>query len=72
MITHYFTHCKPRLDLPLVGELEKRRDEFALKPTVVLMYSTSDSLRDEARSTDYDSVAQHIVKGDLPIEVLHE
>lgn len=53
-------------------ELEKRHDEIELKPTVVLVYSTSDRFSDKTRSAKHDTVANYIVKGDLTIEELKQ
>lgn len=53
-------------------ELEKRHNEIELRPTIVLMYSTSGSLHDKTKSTNYDSVVNYIVKGDLTIEELKQ
>lgn len=53
-------------------ELERQRDEIELKPTVVLMYSTSGSSHDKTKSTNYDAVENYIVKGDLTIEDLKQ
>jgi len=55
-----------------VEELEARQDEIHLKPTVVLMYSTSDADEDKHKTEDYKAVAGYIVKGESSPEVLQQ
>jgi len=53
-----------------VEELERRRHEIQLNPTIVLMYSTSDADDDKSRAENYATVANYIVKGESSPESL--
>ena len=45
--------------------LEERAADIQLKPTVVLMYSTSDSTYEKEKAGNYSTIQKYIVKGDL-------
>lgn len=55
-----------------IEELERRNHDIVLNPTVVLMYSTSDSDTDKARSAESKAVNSYIVKGESTPESLKE
>lgn len=55
-----------------VEELESRDDEIELKPTVVMMYSTSDADEEKRKASNYQAVAGYIVKGESSPDVLRQ
>ena len=55
-----------------VEELSERESQIELKPTVVMMYSTSDADDEKQKATTYSSVASYIVKGESNPEVLRK
>lgn len=55
-----------------VEELERRRHEIELNPTVVVMYSSSESEQDKNKAKGYDTVTNYIVKGDPNPESLKQ
>ena len=55
-----------------VEELERRRHEIELNPTVVLMYSSSSSEHEKSKAKGYAAIANYIVKGDPTPESLKE
>ena len=55
-----------------VEELELRADVIELKPTVVMMYSTSDADNEKQKAATYSSVASYIVKGGSSPETLRQ
>ena len=44
-------------------EFNLRRDQIAISPIVVIMYSTSDHETDKARAEQFDVVKTYVVKG---------
>ena len=55
-----------------VEELERRRNDIELNPTVVLMYSSSDSEHEKNKAKGYSAIANYIVKGDPSPESLKQ
>lgn len=55
-----------------LDEIERHRPEITLDPTVVMMYSTSNACIDRKKSTEYDAIANYIVKGECTPESLKE
>ncbi|MFK8083301.1 MAG: response regulator [Granulosicoccus sp.] len=55
-----------------VEELERLRNEIQLRPTVVLMYSTSGHEYDRDKADQYKTIANYIVKGESTPESLKE
>lgn len=55
-----------------VEELDKRMDDIQLKPTIVVMYSTSDTDHEKRRALNYPMVANYIVKGESTPERLRQ
>lgn len=55
-----------------VEELERLRNEIQLRPTVVLMYSTSGDEYDRDKADQYKTIANYIVKGESTPESLKE
>ncbi|MFK8083444.1 MAG: response regulator [Granulosicoccus sp.] len=53
-----------------IEEMERRRGEIQLCPTVVMMYSTSDSSNDKSRALESKTVSNYIVKGESSPEIL--
>lgn len=51
-------------------ELEQNLEQFDLKPTIVLMHSTSNTEWEKQKAFGYKPVADYIVKGDYSIEQL--
>lgn len=51
-------------------ELRQKQDQVQIRPTIVVMYSTSDRLEDKERIAEYDFVKTYIVKGSYtPVEL---
>ena len=44
-------------------EFSARRDQIAISPIVVIIYSTSDQEEDKARATQFECVETYVVKG---------
>jgi len=55
-----------------VEELHRQRKEIALKPTIVMMYSTSGADVEKRRAETYDTVSNYIVKGESTPETLKQ
>lgn len=55
-----------------VEELESRQSQIELKPTVVMMYSTSDADDEKRKANKYSTVAGYIVKGESTPDVLQK
>lgn len=55
-----------------IEALDLHNQDIKLKPTVVLMYSTSDDDADKDKASQYDAVANYIVKGESTPVVLKE
>jgi len=55
-----------------VEELDRQRNNIQLKPMVVLMYSTSSDEHDKVKASEYETVANYIVKGESKPETLRE
>ena len=53
-----------------VEELDARESEIELKPTVVMMYSTSDAEDEIRKASNYPAVAGYIVKGESTPDLL--
>lgn len=55
-----------------VEELERRRNDIQLNPTVVLMYSSSGTEHEKNKAKGYAAIANYIVKGDPTPESLKQ
>lgn len=55
-----------------VEELEARESEIKLKPTVVMMYSTSDAEHEKQKANKYSTVAGYIVKSESTPDILQQ
>jgi len=55
-----------------VEELDRRRPEVQLDPTVVLMYSSSNSHVDKNKAKEFETVRNYIVKGEHTPESLKQ
>lgn len=55
-----------------IEALDLHKLDIKLKPTVVLMYSTSDDDADKDKASRYDAVAHYIVKGESSPDVLQD
>lgn len=53
-----------------IEALDLHTHDIKLRPTVVLMYSTSDDDADKDKASKYSAVANYIVKGESSPEVL--
>ncbi len=53
-----------------VEELDRRTQDVDLRPTVILMYSTSDADYEKNKAKEYSSVKSYIVKGESTPESL--
>ncbi|MFK7861108.1 MAG: response regulator [Granulosicoccus sp.] len=50
----------------------EKREQIQIRPTVVVMYSTSDLDEDKARCTQYDFVKNYVVKGSYSADELKD
>lgn len=55
-----------------IEALDAHKETIELRPTVVLMYSTSDDDADKQRAAKYNSVSSYIVKGESTPESLKQ
>jgi len=53
-------------------QLGKSEDALQLKPTVVVMYSTSDAVDEMSKAKTYPQVVDYIVKGDQTPEMIKQ
>lgn len=83
-----YAHLHPDISAPLVvfldvnmpimngweflEEFHARATDVQLRPTVCVMYSTSEMHEDIARSGQYDCVVTYVVKGDYSVDQLKQ
>jgi len=72
-VTLFLDINMPRMNgWEFVEELEHQRHRIQLRPTIVLMYSTSDAKHDKERAAHYETVSKYIVKGESTPETLKQ